>query len=131
MSDRAITVTTKTSGPLFNGSARRIIADLGRDATQAVGQAVISELHFKMDRSFKNPTPYYETQVVMDRSADSIQIHDRGVVYGPWLEGTSSRNRTTRFKGYMIWRRTFQEINAKVDSIISQVVDRQVRRLRG
>jgi len=34
------------------------------------------------------------------------KIHDSGVVYGPWLEGTSARNQTTRFKGYAQFRKT-------------------------
>ena len=36
------------------------------------------------------------------------KIHDSGVVYGPWLEGTSSRNQTTRFKGYSSFRKVKQ-----------------------
>ena len=34
------------------------------------------------------------------------EINDGGVVYGPWLEGFSSRNSSTRFKGYMSFRKT-------------------------
>lgn len=33
-------------------------------------------------------------------------LTDGGVVYGPWLEGTSRRNQTTRFKGYGVFRKT-------------------------
>lgn len=40
------------------------------------------------------------------------QIDDSGVVYGPWLEGTSHRNMTTRFKGYASFRRTAQRVRA-------------------
>lgn len=35
-------------------------------------------------------------------------IHDGGVIYGPWLEGDSPRNMTTRFKGYHAFRQTGQ-----------------------
>ena len=38
------------------------------------------------------------------------RISDGGVVYGPWLEGTGSRNQTTRFKGYASFRKTAQYI---------------------
>jgi hypothetical protein len=32
-------------------------------------------------------------------------LTDSGVTYGPWLEGVSSRNEASRFKGYGMFRR--------------------------
>ena len=58
-------------------------------------------------------------------------ITDGGVVYGPWLEGTSSRNSTTRFKGYRSFRRTYQWIQRNAGRIIRPVMDRMVRDLGG
>jgi hypothetical protein len=42
------------------------------------------------------------------------KIHDSGVVYGPWLEGTSSRNKTTRFRGYSSFRKVKQWLEKDV-----------------
>ena len=78
------------------------------DVKRSVAQQGLSRLHQWMDIFFKNPTPYYETQVTIDAIGDDQLIHDRGVIYGPWLAGVGSRNATTRFKGYPHWRRTFQ-----------------------
>lgn len=127
----SVSVTVDADGPLFNGSAKRIVADLRRDIEKSVAAAAMSELHHKMDQSFRNPTPYYETQVVQDRQVDSTQIHDRDIVYGPWLEGVSSRNRRSRFKGYKMWRRTTQEIDERVPEIVRAVVRRGIGRLGG
>ena len=80
------------------------------DVKRSVAQQGISHLHDLMDAAFRNPTPYYETQVTIQSAGDAEVIHDRGVVYGPWLEGVGSRNATTRFKGYFHWRRTFQHL---------------------
>jgi hypothetical protein len=59
------------------------------------------------------------------------RIHDSGMVYGPWLEGTSSRNRTTRFKGYAQFRKTKQWLDKKSDGIAKHHVNRARRRLNG
>lgn len=46
-------------------------------------------------------------------------IGDGGIVYGPWLEGTSARNQTTRFKGYGMFRKTAQRLNEKADAVLA------------
>jgi hypothetical protein len=94
-------------GDLFD-DAEKIVDSWLEDVKDSYAQQGISRLHQLMDQSFRNPTPYYETQVTIDRSGADRVIHDRGVIYGPWLEGVGSRNRTTRFKGYHHWRRTVQ-----------------------
>ena len=58
-------------------------------------------------------------------------ITDSGVIYGPWLEGVGSRNATTRFKGYSMFRRTAQHLGAMAYEVAEQQVARMVRRLNG
>ena len=41
-------------------------------------------------------------------------ITDGKVIYGPWLEGVSSRNQSTRFKGYSSFRKTAQYLQKEV-----------------
>jgi hypothetical protein len=60
------------------------------------------------------------------------KIHDSDVVYGPWLEGTSSRNKTTRFKGYQSFRKTQDWIEkTQARKILKKHVDRLTRRMNG
>lgn len=94
-------------GDLFD-DAERIVDNWLEEVKASIAQQGISKLHQLMDAYFKNPTPYYETQVTIDNRGGDFVIHDRGVIYGPWLAGLSSRNHTTRFKGYLHWRRTVQ-----------------------
>ena len=58
-------------------------------------------------------------------------ISDGGVVYGPWLEGTSSRNQTTRFKGYAMFRKTRDWMQRHAEGIVDEHVRRAVRKLNG
>jgi hypothetical protein len=68
----------------------------------------------------RTQTPYYRLQVRTDPIADGWRVHDSGVVYGPWLEGTSSRNATTRFKGYSTWRRIRQRVEREAHVFVER-----------
>lgn len=50
------------------------------------------------------------------------EIHDSNVVYGPWLEGVSARNQSTRFKGYAAFRRSRQQVERLKDGIAAKHV---------
>jgi hypothetical protein len=39
-----------------------------------------------------------------------VELHDSGVVYGPWLEGVGRRNKVSRFKGYSSFRKSLQDL---------------------
>jgi hypothetical protein len=49
-------------------------------------------------------------------------VQDGGVIYGPWLEGVGSRNRTTRFKGYFTFRRTTAQLNVRATPIAEELL---------
>ena len=57
-------------------------------------------------------------------------ISDSGVVYGPWLEGVSSRNQATRFKGYAIFRRTRDKLQQLSGQILNYHINKALDRLR-
>lgn len=50
-------------------------------------------------------------------------------IIGRWLEGVSRRNQTTRFKGYMIYRQSKQELRAKAKSIAERYYQDAIRTL--
>jgi len=56
----------------------------------------------------RNPVPhnagYYQRQIHSEARVNEHIVTDDGVVYGPWLEGESERNKTTRFRGYHTFR---------------------------
>lgn len=122
--------TVTVSGPFF-ANPGAIIDDLLTDCQGAIGQDALNTLHLHLDQSLKNPTPYYETQLVTDRRGDNLVVTDKDIVYGPWLEGVGSRNQSTRFKGYKHWRITTQEVDNRVPEIIAGEVARAMRRLNG
>lgn len=76
---------------------------------------------------------YFQTghynRSINGRMVDSMHgvLSDSGVVYGPWLEGTGSRNQTTRFKGYSLWRKT----RDKIDGMTQGIFQKHVNILKG
>lgn len=59
------------------------------------------------------------------------EITDSGVIYGPWIEGTSRRNETTRFKGYAAGRRTAQALQRMAPRLAGIHVSAAVRVMNG
>lgn len=124
--------TITISGPLFSNRRRQIGRDWAEGVTARVSAYALERTMFNLDGSIKNPTPYYETQVnVRDVTLTDRRVNDSGVIYGPWLEGTSERNRTTRFKGYASFRRAASDTRAHLDKLVDDETRRIVQRLGG
>lgn len=123
----SLNISIGMDGPLFDDRLEEAISrglDRGRDA---VGAKALMYWMTNLDSSIRHPTPYYETQVtVQDISTETI-VHDRGIIYGPWLEGVGSRNLTTRFKGYASLRRAYQSTILAADRIIGPIMDEELR----
>ncbi len=58
-------------------------------------------------------------------------IHDSNAVQGPWLEGTSSRNQSTRFKGYAMFRRAGQQLQREARDMTRARIRAATRTLNG
>lgn len=125
----SLDIDVKVTGPLLTGQAPAIVAQLSDEATEEIGRAAYAEVATNLDRSIRNPTPYYETQITLDTVGHDRKIHDRGVIYGSWLEGTSSRNQSTRFKGYASFRRAWQKIQRDAPLIADAAIRRGLARL--
>lgn len=121
--------STETRGPLFDGSARRVIDAFLDEAKEEVADEGVNDVLSVLGSKLQNPTGYYESQIATDRQRDDYAVTDSGVIYGPWLEGTSSRNQTTRFKGYSTFRRTTQTLQGKAPDIAERVLPRYLNRL--
>jgi hypothetical protein len=117
------------SGPLFDSRFGTEMAFMVEQAQYAVGNAVLERVQFNLDGSIRHPTPYYETQIIQQHRGVSEVIHDRGIVYGPWLEGTSRRNQTTRFKGYASFRRAAQEVQRLAPVLVGKIIGRYIGRV--
>ena len=76
----------------------------------------------------KASTGHYRRSIHTERRDLTAIINDSNVVYGPWLEGVSSRNERSRFKGYRVWRQTRDWLDSKVDEIVQKRIRSFVER---
>ena len=124
-------ITITASGPLFDGRAEPVIERALRDAQWDVGSQGLANWRTFLDSSLRHPTGYYESQVTVERAATDVAVHDRGIVYGPWLEGVGSRNSPrTRFPGYFSLRRATQELRGQVTELVDRVFRRALEEIR-
>jgi hypothetical protein len=100
-------VSTET-GPFFDGRAQAAVGAFAGESEELLAREGRDLVLVELASVLQNPTGYYESKV----RADDDRVTDDNVVYGPWLEGTGSRNDTTRFKGYATFRRVGQRLQA-------------------
>lgn len=107
----------RTIGPLFTGRALAETEIMTHDIASELAKGTVNKVHQRLGEVLKNPTGYYESHIQTERASDSSErVTDGGVIYGPWLEGVSSRNQTTRFKGYGTFRLVAQEIGSEAEA---------------
>ena len=112
-------------GPFFSPNIDNVVDAGVKSMERKVAQEAERKVGDLMRRFFRNPTPFYWLHVISKPRADYHVVTDQGIVYGPWLEGTGSRNETTRFKGYRHFRLTVQAMNQP--RTISYITDPVVR----
>jgi len=123
-------INVRLKGPTVEGLAEPMLAGMLDVALEEVASYTQYEVNMELIKVLQHPTGYYESQVHTERvSADVYSINDSNVIYGPWLEGLSSRNQTTRFKGYATFRRVKNRMAQKAGDIIDAAVSRAMGRL--
>lgn len=123
-----LNVKVTQKGQIFNVANTRAA---GRRMTTSINEALAQEgvrrVRSRLDQVLQNPTGYYYSRIQVDRRSQYRGISDGGVVYGGWLEGVDSRNRTTRFKGYRTFRIVRQELNRDKEALAAPLVLQFVR----
>lgn len=127
----SVDVSVTIDGPFFDGRFPAAVRQFEQEAQAAVAAQVYADVMHVLDRSIRDPTPYYETQITTERVGPDVVVHDRGVIYGPWLEGTGSRNQTTHFKGYAAFRKAVQSVRPRVPDLVSAALQRFIIRVGG
>lgn len=125
-------VRIETHGPLFSGAAPGIVRRFTEEARHVVAVKGESMILLALGETLRHPTGYYESHITITKDGDSEIVNDQGIIYGPWLEGVGSRNRTTRFKGYRNWRRTKSRLQGIAPDIVAGLLnEKYLPELRG
>lgn len=123
--------TISVSGPLFNGTAVPVLRRAVDDCQRHMAGVAEEVWQAYMDASFRTQSPSgYQSHVNIARREQDLVVNDDGVIYGPWLEGTGSRNSpVTRFKGYASARRATQHADAMVLPECQPIIDRAIEEI--
>lgn len=123
-------MTYTATGPMFDGRADQA----AKEATNKIAEQVAIEgyelITTDLARVIRtHPTGRYIPSVRNIRVSDSQYEIGTGIIYGPWIEGTGSRNETTRFKGYATFRRQAQALDGKTVEIAERTLPPYIERM--
>lgn len=123
-------VTVELRGPFFKKSLPGEVDKMMRGAIAEIVNEGERDVAKQLYPGHGLITGHYRRSIHGDvLSSRNGVIHDSKVIYGPWLEGVSSRNRSTRFKGYSMFRNAFQRLQRKAPGIFRKHVSRMVKGL--
>lgn len=119
---------TVKGGPDMKKAAG-LITNAVEQSGEDVAQEAYNEIRKRLRSVLKNPTGHYESRVTTSTQSNGVVLTDGGVIYGPWLEGVSSRNNSSRFKGYHTFRMVLQDMTKRADEIAENTIAEAVRKL--
>lgn len=120
-----ISVAMARKGPMFNGKMAAALGTYSDQVEYKIATYAEDLVQQRLASSLQNPTGYYQSKVTVERAGTGYRLWDQGVVYGPWLEGTGSRNApVTSFAGYSSFRRAKAMTNQKAPQIAAELLAR-------
>lgn len=126
-----VNVNVEQKGAIFNASASKAAAARAViQVNELIAQEAYHRIQARLSQVLQHPTGYYQSRIVIDRKQIYRGVSDSNVIYGGWLEGISSRNRATRFKGYHTFRGVRQSIDRDKIKIAQPAVTELVRKLQ-
>jgi hypothetical protein len=130
------------SGPLFDGRAieelhrgvddvRRKLADKGKELARQAFAGQIRDDHGRFlssitetdtSRTYTTASGHKTYSLPVDVGSNEIAVTTELATYGPWLEGTGSRNESTRFKGYHGFRQAAQALDQQAEVLADEAI---------
>lgn len=123
-------VKVEHKGAIFDAAATKAAgARMVVSMNDILAQEGVIRVRARLGQVLQNPTGYYESKIQVDRKQIYRGVSDGGVIYGGWLEGVSSRNQTTRFKGYHTFRDIKQSLDRDKGQLIEPAVQQYLREI--
>ena len=123
-------MTVSFSGPLFDGTAEKLLK-AGTDAAEQELAVQVRDLVRQLLRaSARNRTGYYESRVRVESAGGDRVVTDSGVIYADWLQGDAPRNRRTGFPGYRHVTRAYAQMEPQAAGIAERVLGPYIDQMR-
>ncbi len=125
-----VSMSVRTSGPLFAGNVPGRIQSAVRDSISELVAIGETDVKRQLRPGHGLVTGHYRRSIHGEIVSSMLgRVHDSGVVYGPWLEGVSDKNKAGRFKGYAMFRNATQRLDKKAKGVLQKHVARLAWRL--
>lgn len=124
----------QVQGPLADGTAERAMKTWAERTAKALGDEGIERLRaFRMDKTGRAHGGF-QANLHLIQAGPVARIPGpmiKGVVWTPWLEGTSQRNSSTGFKGYHMFRKTRLALQKRAPEVGQRELDRIMPEIGG
>lgn len=119
-----INFRSRVQGPISSGRMARDAAAYSHDVASAIADSAKDTWLNNLHGSIRHQTPYYTTKIdKRELTPTRYEVHDHGVLYGPWLESGEYTPRT-RFPGYFSRQRAEAEVQRKRGNISRKILRR-------
>ena len=121
-------------GPLWDGEADGAVTRWLEETRKKVAdEGVLMLKAFPMDKTGRARGNFEERvhRVTLGETEAIPGPVESGVVFTPWLEGTSRRNDTTRFKGYHLFRKTRMKLASNWRRDAQALLERYIGEMGG
>lgn len=119
-----ISFNSRIRGPISDGRMIHDVEAYEHDVAEAIADAAKDTWVHNLEGSIRHPTPYYWTRVAArEVTSTRYEVHDHDIVYGPWLEGTGSRNAPNSiFPGYHSLARAKESMKRRRGGIARRIL---------
>lgn len=119
-----IKFNSRVQGPISSGRMARDAEAYSHDVASAIADSAKDTWVNNLEGSIRHPTPYYWTRIdKREITPTRYEVHDHGVLYGPWLESGEYTPRTI-FPGYFSRARAEAEVQRKRGNIARRILRR-------
>lgn len=125
-----IELDTVMRGAFLEHRDTPIVRKFFDDAKKLVAKTGEDEIKQRIGRQAKHPTGkpggHFAAGIVTKDFAKgrTLTAEYPQILRGPWLEGTSTRNASTRFKGYRMFRLTARRLRKNVSQLVRDLFQR-------
>lgn len=128
-----IDVAAEVRGIVLEGRGGPVMREFFDKAKTLVAKSGEDELRQRATSAPRHPKGRFAGAIVTKDFAKgrTVMADYPQTLYGPWLEGTSTRNTSTRFKGYRMFKLTRGRLRKNVGPLVQELFEQAVRKLQG
>lgn len=119
------------SGPIFKTDAGRVVKKAIQKAISNVAKAGKKEVQAQLTEGHGKDSGEFRKGIRYKRTGMSAKVWARDARISAWLQGTSKRNRTTRYKGINLWTVSAQNTDKGAGEEARKLVAEIVKELGG